>query len=127
MEVEKLGRRAPALLAPENGSAPTIPGIKLHILRLSEVVIPHRLRLDTFPHSKGAGEMMKLIAVVAGLLLLGMIGQANARGGHGGRVSYGGGHHTTSHGGSYLGGSGSSHRGGTYVNSRTGNRYGTHR
>ncbi|RXG87326.1 hypothetical protein EAS61_18955 [Bradyrhizobium zhanjiangense] len=71
--------------------------------------------------------MMKLIAIVAGLLLLGVIGQANARGGHGGRVSYGGGHHTTSHGGSYLGGSGSSHRGGTYLNSRTGNRYGTHR
>jgi len=70
---------------------------------------------------------MKLIAIAAGLLLLGVIGQANARGGHGGRVSYGGGHHTTSHGGSYLGGSGSSHRGGTYVNSRTGNRYGTHR
>ncbi|MGY3347186.1 putative membrane protein [Bradyrhizobium sp. USDA 4459] len=52
---------------------------------------------------------------------------AFARGGsHGGRVSYGGGHHTSSHGGSFAGGSGSSHRGGTYVNSRTGNRYGTH-
>ncbi|MET3964929.1 hypothetical protein ABID62_000978 [Bradyrhizobium sp. S3.9.1] len=44
---------------------------------------------------------MKVIAIVAGLtLLLGLNVQANARGGHGGRVSYGGGHHTTSHGGS---------------------------
>ncbi|PDT56087.1 hypothetical protein CO678_40275 [Bradyrhizobium diazoefficiens] len=55
------------------------------------------------------------------------MGPADARGGgHGGRVSYGGGHHTSSHGGSFSGGSGSLHRGGTYVNSNTGNRYGTH-
>jgi hypothetical protein len=53
---------------------------------------------------------------------------AEARGGgHGGRVSYGGGHHTTSHGGHYFGGSGSSHRGGSYRNYRTGDQYGTHR
>lgn len=60
------------------------------------------------------------------MLLLGLSGEAAARGGHGGRISYGGGHHTTSHGGSYAGGTGSSHRGGSYINSRTGNRYGTH-
>jgi hypothetical protein len=47
---------------------------------------------------------------------------ADARGG--GRVYYGGGHHTVSHGGHYVGGSGSSHRG--YSNYSTGNRYGTH-
>jgi uncharacterized membrane protein YgcG len=53
---------------------------------------------------------------------------AQARGGHGGgRVSYGGGHHTSSHGGTYMGGAGSSHRGGHYQNFSTGNRYGTHK
>ncbi|MGV7214847.1 hypothetical protein [Bradyrhizobium sp. UFLA05-112] len=71
---------------------------------------------------------MQAAIFVAGLILaIGLIGHAEARGGHGGsRVSYGGGHHTSSHGGRFLGGSGSSHRGGTYVNSRTSNRYGTH-
>ncbi|MCA1363402.1 hypothetical protein I6F14_23655 [Bradyrhizobium sp. IC3069] len=54
-EVEKFRERGRALLAPENGSAPAVPGVKLHVLRVSKVVIPHRLRLDTLPHSKGAG------------------------------------------------------------------------
>lgn len=40
---------------------------------------------------------------------------------------YGGGHHTTSHGGNYSGGSGSSHRGGNYKNTNTGNKYGKHK
>lgn len=40
---------------------------------------------------------------------------------------YGGGHHTTSHGGYYSGGHGSSHRGGHYVNRRTYNTYGRHK
>lgn len=50
-------------------------------------------------------------------------------GGHGGgRVHYGGGKHTTSHGGSYVGGSGgSSHKGGSYRNFSTGHQYGTHK
>lgn len=50
--------------------------------------------------------------MIVGLVaLLALVDQAVARGGsHGGRVSYGGGHHTSSHGGSYAGGSGSSHR-----------------
>lgn len=71
---------------------------------------------------------MRAAALVASLVLtIGLICHADARGGgHGGRVSYGGGHHTSSHGGSYFGGAGSSHRGGTYINSRTGNQYGTH-
>lgn len=43
------------------------------------------------------------------------------------RVNYGGGHHTSSHGGHYAGGAGSSHRGGSYRNVRTSNRYGRHR
>jgi hypothetical protein len=45
----------------------------------------------------------------------------------GGRAHYGGGHHTSSHGGHYTGGHGSSHKGGQYHNSKTGNRYGTHK
>lgn len=67
---------------------------------------------------------MRAATLVTGLFLaIGMIGPADARGGgHGGRVGYGGGHHTSSHGGSFSGGSGSLHRGGTYVNSNTGNR-----
>jgi hypothetical protein len=41
---------------------------------------------------------------------------------------YGGGHHTTSHGGHYSGGSsGSSHKGGHYTNTKTNNTYGTHK
>lgn len=40
---------------------------------------------------------------------------------------YGGGRHTTSHGGYYSGGSGSSHRGGHYVNPSTSNTYGRHK
>ncbi len=43
------------------------------------------------------------------------------------RPYYGGGHHTTSHGGHYAGGHGSSHKGGHYVNPRTGNHYGRHK
>jgi hypothetical protein len=44
------------------------------------------------------------------------------------RPSYGGGHHTSSHGGRYSGSySGSSHKGGSYRNVHTSNRYGTHK
>jgi hypothetical protein len=66
--------------------------------------------------------------ILAGVLLALATTAGFARGGsHGGRVSYGGGHHTTSHGGTYAGGSGgSSHRGGHYSNPATGNSYGTH-
>lgn len=69
---------------------------------------------------------MKKMIILAAVLLCSTT-FAQARGGHGGfRVSYGGGHHTSSHGGTYIGGSGSSHRGGQYRNVNTGNRYGTH-
>ena len=54
---------------------------------------------------------LKKITILA-IALLCSTSFALARGGHGGRVSYGGGHHSYSHGGTYLGGSGSSHRGG---------------
>lgn len=44
------------------------------------------------------------------------------------RRSYGGGTHTTSHGGTYSGGSGgSSHKGGTYTNPDGGHTNGTHK
>jgi hypothetical protein len=43
------------------------------------------------------------------------------------RNSYGGGSHSSSHGGSYSGGSGSSHKGGTYYNSSGKNEYGSHK
>ena len=59
------------------------------------------------------------------LLLSPIVTEARGHGG-GGRVHYGGSHHTSSHGGHYAGGSGSSHRGGHYRNARTGNEYGCH-
>jgi hypothetical protein len=43
------------------------------------------------------------------------------------RIYYGGGHHTTSHGGYYKGGQGSSHKGGHYKNPKTNNHYGRHK
>ena len=46
---------------------------------------------------------------------------------HSSRPYYGGGHHTTSHGGHYSSGKGSSHKGGHYKNARTGNHYGRHK
>jgi hypothetical protein len=71
--------------------------------------------------------MKTISAIAATFLILAFAPHANARGGgHGGRVSYGGAHHTVSHGGTFVGGPGSSHRGGSYRNYSTGNRYGTH-
>jgi hypothetical protein len=63
-----------------------------------------------------------IAAMAAALALTSIAGDAQAR------RYYGGGHHTTSHGGHYSGGrSGSSHKGGHYKNSRTSNRYGRHK
>jgi hypothetical protein len=71
------------------------------------------------------GDIMKTpLGIAAAMLVLIWTANADARGGS--RVSYGGGHHTTSHGGTFVGGFGSSHRGGSYRNFRTGNQYGTH-
>lgn len=44
----------------------------------------------------------------------------------GGRPYYGGGHHTSSHVGSYPGSVNSYHKGGHYKNSSSNNRYGIH-
>ena len=53
---------------------------------------------------------------------------AEAKGGSGGsRPNYGGGKHSSSHGGNYQGGKGSSHKGGEYKNNRSGDRYGKHK
>ena len=43
------------------------------------------------------------------------------------RPYYGGGHHTTSHGGNYVGERNSQHKGGHYVNPRSHNQYGVHK
>lgn len=51
---------------------------------------------------------------------------SSAKGG-GSRPSYGGGKHTSSHGGHYQSGKGSSHKGGAYRNSRTSDQYGKHK
>lgn len=61
---------------------------------------------------------MKILAILTVCFLT--TAAADARG-----YSYGGGHHSSSHGGHYSGGSGSSHRGGTYHGPHGG--YGTHR
>jgi hypothetical protein len=69
--------------------------------------------------------MSMLRSVLFGFSLCAMFAMpANARGRG---PYYGGGHHTTSHGGTYRGGSGSSHRGGHYSNPRTRDNYGRHR
>jgi hypothetical protein len=66
------------------------------------------------------------------LLAISLIAEADARGQSvyhfsPGRVYYGGGRHTYSHGGHYAGGSGSSLGGGHYQNHRTGHHYGRHK
>lgn len=71
---------------------------------------------------------MKKLCVIVCAALLAFSAPSFAKGGRGGKgASYGGGHHTTSHGGHYAGGSGKSHKGGRYANTRTGNRYGKHK
>lgn len=70
---------------------------------------------------------MKIISLIFTVFLL-AIAPLNDAFAKGSRPHYGGGHHTSSHGGHYSGGSGgSSHKGGHYINTKTGNRYGTHK
>ena len=57
--------------------------------------------------------------------VLGMSSAVLAKGGA--RPVYGGGKHTSSHGGTYQGAGGSSHKGGTYKNPASGDRYGKHK
>ena len=74
--------------------------------------------------------MMRMFGVVlaaAALILSPLSADAKGGGRSGSRPSYGGGTHTSSHGGGYKGGSGSSHKGGTYKNPKTDDRYGTHK
>lgn len=66
-------------------------------------------------------------ALLLGVLATTLLASTPAIAKGGGRVAYGGGRHTVSHGGGYSGGQGSSHRGGSYRNSKTSNRYGTHK
>lgn len=66
---------------------------------------------------------MKLL-IAATLVALLAVPVAEART----RTYYGGGHHTSSHGGHYSGAyRGSSHKGGHYRNARTSHHYGRHR
>lgn len=64
------------------------------------------------------------MAIAIAIAVLAYLPGAYAKGG--GRVAYGGGKHTASHGGNYAGGQGSSHQGGSYKNGQTSDRYGTH-
>lgn len=71
---------------------------------------------------------MSKLAIAAIAIMFAFSAPAFAKSGRGGgRTHYGGGHHTTSHGGHYSGARGSSHKGGSYRNGRTGNRYGRHK
>jgi len=70
----------------------------------------------------------KLIAIAACVLMIFFTVEADAKGrSSAGRVNYGGGKHTTSHGGTYIGGSGTSHKGGRYISPTGKNLYGTHK
>jgi len=71
---------------------------------------------------------MKTMMTVTCAVLFAFSAPAYSKGSKGGpRPSYGGGHHTTSHGGHYAGGRGRSHKGGHYTNSASGGRYGKHK
>ena len=84
-----------------------------------------------------------LFLLLAGLVLLAGTDAAYCRSSHhysshprstvsshtrstGGRPYYGGGHHATSHGGSYPGSTNFHHKDGHYVNPRANNHYGIH-
>jgi hypothetical protein len=90
-----------------------------------------RAKLGLSRTHQASGEAMKMfvIALVAALAVASVASARGHGGGHSvGRVSYGGGHHTSSHGGSFSGGSGgSSHRGGHYNSPFGGHSYGTHK
>jgi hypothetical protein len=71
-------------------------------------------------------KLRQAIATVAMFLFICL--PAYARHTHSGsRPYYGGGHHTTSHGGHYPGETNSHHKGGHYQNPRSNNRYGRHK
>lgn len=76
---------------------------------------------------------MKRASTYLLVLMLGLataVGPALAKGSStktSSRMFYGGGHHTTSHGGKYIGGHGASHKGGKYANPKTSNQYGRHK
>jgi hypothetical protein len=59
------------------------------------------------------------------MLVFSLVAQITIAGGA--HPHYGGGHHTSSHGGTYKGTNKSSHKGGHYANSKTHNTYGTHK
>jgi len=65
---------------------------------------------------------MKRLILVLICVIIGLISFSQKR-----HPYYGGGRHTTSHGGYYAGGSGSSHKGGHYVNRDSYNTYGRHK
>jgi hypothetical protein len=69
--------------------------------------------------------MMRLLYAAFLACGLGMSSAALAKSGS--RPVYGGGKHTSSHGGTYQGVGGSSHKGGTYKNPALGDRYGKHK
>lgn len=64
--------------------------------------------------------MKSIFILIAAILLFALPADAQ-------RKYYGGGRHTTSHGGHYSGGQGSSHKGGHYKNAGTNNHYGRHK
>ena len=69
---------------------------------------------------------LTIAAICVSDIALAKGGGRGARGVSAARPYYGGGQHSTPHGGTYLGGVGPSHRGGVYFNPSTGNRYGIH-
>jgi hypothetical protein len=86
---------------------------------------------DYSPAYVEGGVIMKRLGILAvsAALALSIPHAADARShSYSSRPYYGGGHHTSSHGGHFTGShSGSSHKGGHYVNARTGNHYGRHK
>lgn len=56
--------------------------------------------------------MKNVLRIALAIAIACTMGLAQAKGGKGGGTHYGGGKHTSSHGGAYKGGKGSSHKGG---------------
>ena len=76
--------------------------------------------------------VLSLVLTISGFAQRGGHGGSHYRGSHShgssaSRPYYGGGHHTTAHGGHYPGSVNSHHKGGHYANPRTNNHYGKHK
>jgi hypothetical protein len=70
---------------------------------------------------------LRKVTAVAALFFLFCFSASAHHTSHASRPYYGGGHHTTSHGGRYQGETNVHHKGGHYRNPKSNNQYGRHK